>query len=146
MKLHLYSVNDGDNVINKSLGKPIEIDIVLKSDTDIINPVILLETISGVNFTEFNYCHIPELNRYYFISSIRNVNNRLWNLYCECDVLMTYKQDIINSNARLWRNIKTGDYANIVVDTSVIKTVSKHERDVRIDESERTIILTVVGE
>lgn len=146
MKLFLYSVNDGDNVINKSLGNPIEIDIVFKSDADIINPVILLETISGVNFTEFNYCHIPELERYYFISSIQNVNNRLWNLYCECDVLMTYKQDIINSNARLWRGIKTGDYANIVVDTSVIKTVSKHESDVSIDESERTIILTVVGE
>ena len=146
MKLFLYSVNDGDNVINKSLGKSIEIDMMLKSDTDIINPVILLETISGVDFTEFNYCHIPELGRYYFISSIQNINNRLWNLHCECDVLMTYKQDIINSNARLWRNIKTGDYANIVVDTSVIKTVSKHESDVSIDESERTIILTVVGE
>lgn len=146
MKLYLYSVNDGDNVINKSLGNPIEIDIVLKSDTDIINPVILLETISGVDFSEFNYCHIPELNRYYFITTIQNVNNRLWNLHCECDVLMTYKQDIINSNARLWRGIKTGDYANIVVDTSVIKSVSKHESDVSIDESERTIILTVVGE
>lgn len=146
MKLYLYSVNDGDNVINKSLGKSIEINIMLKSDTDIINPVILLETISGLDFTEFNYCHIPELGRYYFISSIQNVNNRLWRLSCECDVLMTYKQDIINSNARLWRGIKTGDYANIVVDTSVIKTVSKHESDVSIDESERTIILTVVGE
>lgn len=146
MKLYLYSVNDGDNVINKSLGNPIEINIMLKSDTDIINPVILLETVSGVDFLGFNYCYIPELERYYFISSIRNINNRLWQLSCECDVLMTYKQDIISSNARLWRSIKTGDYANIVVDTSVIKTVSKHESDVSIDESERTIILTVVGE
>lgn len=146
MKLYLYSVNDGDNVISKSLGKSIEIDMMLKSDTDIINPVILLETISGVDFIEFNYCHIPELGRYYFITTIQNVNNRLWNLHCECDVLMTYKQDILSSNARLWRGIKTGDYANIVVDTSVIKTVSKHESDVSIDESERTIILTVVGE
>lgn len=146
MKMYLYSVNDSDNVVNKKLANPIEINIVLKSDTDVINPVILLETISGVDFVNFNYCYIPELKRYYFISSIKNINNRLWRLNCDCDVLMTYKQDILNSNARLWRGIKTGDYANIVVDTSVIKTVSKHEGNVSIDETKRTIILTVVGE
>ena len=145
MKLFLYIVNDGDNVINKSLGKSIEIDIVFKSDADIINPVILLETISGVNFTEFNYCHIPELNRYYFISSIRNVNNRLWNLYCECDVLMTYKQDILNSKARLFRSIRNGDYFNASIDSSVIKTVNHIDFNKSISNV-KTLILTTVGE
>ena len=145
MKLYLYSVNDGDNVINKSLGKSIEINIVLKSDTDIINPVILLETIPGVDFTDFNYCHIPELGRYYFISSIQNVNNSLWRLYCECDVLMTYKQDILNSKARLFRSIRNGDYFNASIDSSVIKTVNHIDFNKSISNV-KTLILTTVGE
>ena len=145
MKLYLYSVNDGDNVINKSLGNPNKIDIVLKSDTDIINPVILLETIPGVDFTDFNYCYIPELGRYYFISSIQNVNNRLWRLYCECDVLMTYKHDILNSKARLFRSIRNGDYFNASIDSSVIKTVNHIDFNKSISNV-KTLILTTVGE
>lgn len=145
MEMKLYTTNDGENVVNKQLSPPLIIDVVLKADTNISNPVILINT-GSIDFSEYNYCSITELGRYYFIDDIEQVNNRIIRLSCSTDVLMTYKQDILSSNARLWRGIKTGDYANIVVDTSVIKTVSKHESDVSIDESERTIILTVVGE
>lgn len=146
MKMYLYSINDGDNVVNKSLSNQFEINIVLKSETDVVSPLILLETISGINYVDYNYCHIPELGRYYFISSIQNVNSRLWRLSCECDVLMTYKDDILTSDARLWRGIRTGDYANIVIDSSVVKSFSKHESGVTLDETERTIVLTAIGE
>ena len=81
MKLFLYKVNDTENTVNKTLFDPLEIDIKLKSDTDIINPFIILKTITGYNFNDYNYAHIPDLERYYFIQSIDSVNAKMWRLF-----------------------------------------------------------------
>ena len=51
---------------------------------------------------------------------------------------------ILNSVARLRRNIKNGDYFNASIDTSIIKTVSLHESNVTIGD-DHSLILTTVG-
>lgn len=144
MKLFLYTINDPENVVNKVLPVPYEMNIRLKSDTDLTNPSILLSSVLGVNYLDFNYCYIPQLERYYFIQSIDSVNAKIWRLTCECDVLMTYKADILASNARLRRNIKNGDYFNASIDSSILKTVSLHNSNVTIGD-DHSLILTTVG-
>lgn len=144
MKLFLYTINDPENVVNKVLPVPYEMNIRLKSDTDLTNPSILLSSVLGVNYLDFNYCYIPQLERYYFIQSIDSVNAKIWRLTCECDVLMTYKADILASNARLRRNIKNGDYFNASIDNSILKTVSLHNSNVTIGD-DNSLILTTVG-
>jgi hypothetical protein len=144
MQLFLYTINDPENVVNKVLPVPYEMNIRLKSDTDLTNPSILLSSVLGVNYLDFNYCYIPQLERYYFIQSIDSVNAKIWRLTCECDVLMTYKADILASNARLRRNIKNGDYFNASIDSSILKTVSLHNSNVTIGD-DHSLILTTVG-
>lgn len=144
MQLFLYTINDPENVVNKVLPVPYEMNIRLKSDTDLTNPSILLSSVLGVNYLDFNYCYIPQLERYYFIQSIDSVNAKIWRLTCECDVLMTYKADILASNARLRRNIRNGDYFNASIDSSILKTVSLHNSSVTIGD-EHSLILTTVG-
>ena len=140
MKMYLYNINDAENVINKNLVNGLEIDINLKASVDLVNPEIVLNG----DFRGYNYAHLPDLNRYYFINRIEQLNLKLIKLSLSCDVLETYKADILNSNARFKRNIKNGDYQNISIDYSN-KTVSvKHVSNGSPLEGE-TMIIAVLG-
>lgn len=145
MLLNLYNLNDSDNTINKTLSNGYPIDIMLKSDTDISRPSITLQTIPEIDYRDFNYCEIPLLGRYFFIERVVNVNALVWRLECECDVLETYKSDILASNARFKRKIKNGDYYDASVDLSVVKTVSIHDSNKSLNKDGSSLILTTVG-
>lgn len=67
-------------------------DIVLKDQTSINNPTVLLEY-SG-NPCTWNYARIDEFQRYYWISEWKSVRNGLWEVSMRVDVLGTYKTNI----------------------------------------------------
>ena len=144
MKLFLYDVDDGDNVINKTLPIPVEIEIRLSNDVDVINPTIRLRNIEGVNYDDFNYAFIDGLGRYYFINKLGRVSASDNMLYLSCDVLETYKTEILNSNARVMRNLKTGDFAEIDIDMSNLTTVEKHLSNKGLTDGESSIIFTTM--
>lgn len=142
MLLILFSVSDSDNVIGKTMTEKERMNIVLKRDTDIINPVLLLATNSPNGFDGVNYAEIPDLGRYYFVESITNVNNTLWQLNLSCDVLETYKADILASNCRFTRGIKTGDSVG-KLDASNLTTVTKISSNKGLVDGSTMIISTV---
>ena len=145
MKLYLHDVADGENVINKALGVGVEIDIFLRGGFDPINPIIHLQNIDGINYADYNYINIPELNRFYFIDEIEIKNGVIFSLICSCDVLETYKAEILQSNARLRRNIKTGDYYNGAIDATINKSVMIYNGDVTLNSDVSNLIVSVVG-
>lgn len=145
MILNLYKTNDGDNVINKSITNKLAISINLKRDVDIISPHLVIRDSASININAFNYCQIQELERFYFIRSINNLGGNLWEVICECDVLETYKTDIISSRARYYRNIRNGDYYQGTIDTSSIKTISKHSSNKGFEEGTALILTTIGG-
>ena len=144
MELKLYAVNDGKNVINKTMTLKTTMEINLKRDVDIINPRLILIPNLPTGFSGINYAEIPELNRFYFVDSITNITGTLWQLDLSCDVLETYKADILASKARLYRNLKAGDYFNTALESSHIATVAKYASNKGISDSE-TLIMTTVG-
>ena len=144
MELKLYAVNDGKNVINKTKTLQTTMKINLKRDVDIINPRLILITNSPTGFSGINYALIPELNRFYFVDSITNISAKLWQLELSCDVLETYKASILASKARLYRNLKAGDYFDTALESSHITTVAKYTSNKGISDSE-TLIMTTVG-
>ena len=144
MRLQLYTVNDGKNVINKTRVLKTTIDINLKRDVDIINPRLILIPNLPTGFSGINYAYITELNRFYFVDSITNISAKLWQLDLSCDVLETYKADILASKARLYRNLKAGDYFDTALESSHITTVAKYASNKGISDSE-TLIMTTVG-
>lgn len=145
MKLFLYRCTDGENVINKVLTNELEIEIRLKNDVDVINPSIVLSKIAGVDFSIYNYAFMPELNRYYSLNGVEYINNKMIRLDFKCDVLESYKNDILASNARLQRNIKTGDFIDVAIDSSIIQSVSVYQSDKGLVDGEHTNILTTIG-
>lgn len=123
MLLTLYKTEDGHNVINKVLTDPTDFNITLKGDTDIINPSLLMVRLTGLDYKDYNYAYIAELGRYYFINGIDAVNASLFRLDLQCDVLETYKEDILKSNAKYFRKLKTGDYLNVSLEVSAKETI-----------------------
>lgn len=138
MILILYKTDDSPNTINKTLSDSLELNINLKKDTDIINPELVLKG----DFRGFNYAYIPELNRYYFINSMEQLNFILVKLYLECDVLETYKEDILNSSGIIKRDITDGDYGVVSAESS-INDITTHKADVTL-ALENNIVLTTL--
>lgn len=138
MDLVLYQTLDGNNVINKTLNNSLTISINFKKDTDIVNPEIVL---SG-DFRGYNYAHIPDLNRYYFIDSIEQLNLHLVKLSMRCDVLETYKADILNTNCDYQSEAMDGDN-NILVPESIAVNKNLYYSDTTL-EKETSITLTTI--
>lgn len=72
-----------------------QIDVALKDGTSLLAPVFL---ISASSIT-FNYCSFE--GRYYHVTDVKSVNNGLWEVYCDVDVLATYKSTIGGTTAMI---------------------------------------------
>lgn len=144
MELILYKLTSADNVINKTMIEPLTMDITLRRGVDIVAPVLRIAYSAGVSPNEYNYCHIPDLGRFYFIRDIQSITSGIWELHLECDVLESYKTEILASHARLKRNIRTGDYLDASLDMSINRVSSTFESNKGF-EGEPSLILTTVG-
>lgn len=86
-------------------------DVLLKRDTSILRPVLLVNDARGV--TNFNYMYISEFDRYYFIDDIRSAHNNIWEISAHVDVLETYKDQILSNQAVIKRQTnKYNTYLN----------------------------------
>lgn len=143
MELKLYKTDSADNVINKTLVDPITMNINLRRGVDISAPVLRLQL--AVDLSGYNYAHIPELSRYYFITDIESLTLDVWQLRLSVDVLESYKAEILASNARYNRNLRTGDYQNVNLGDNVKTDVVLFESSQGLPEGS-TLILTTIGE
>lgn len=95
MNCNLYFNQSTENKLNKVLTDKGTRTILFINSVDFIQPIITVKTLPvGVN-----YCYLERLERYYFIESVKNLKNELFELSLKCDVLMTYKNDIEKSKA-----------------------------------------------
>ncbi len=93
MIVKVYNNKSNKNIVNKKIEKVQEITFDFKDDSDITNPILILQT-----YKTGNYCYIPDLKRYYYIDRIELMNGGYYKLYLEIDVLMSYKDEIINAD------------------------------------------------
>lgn len=144
MLLNLMVNASPENTIGKVLTPGTSLTINLKRGVDIVTPTILLSEVAGVDYLDYNYAHIPELGRYYFINSIESVNGSLWSLSMVCDVLQTYGAGIKASVARYRRALKGGDNHMEGVDFNVNSDITLYQSNVTLPNDVHTNVLTVV--
>ena len=97
MEINFY-VNTSENyVVSKNITMKASMNCVLKDDTSVENPIILVR--SGNNISDYNYMYIPDFHRYYYIEEVVSVNNGLWELHGHVDVLQTYGNYIRSETA-----------------------------------------------
>lgn len=91
--LELYKVTNQPNELTKTLNNAVVIEGAFRSEIDSMDVIVEIES----NTYDFNYVHIPSLNKYYFLQNIVHVNQKIIRMLLHCDVLMTYKADILAS-------------------------------------------------
>lgn len=81
-----------ENSTKRPSGTPHVVDVTLKRETSMTNPVFIMTIDNRV----YNYLWVSEWGRFYFINDIVYGNSNLCELHCTHDVLATYKDNISN--------------------------------------------------
>lgn len=104
MTITLYTVTDDSRVLNKTLGTALTTakTLTVYDSIDIITPTFVIEYNSTILQATYLYC--TELNRYYFITGIALDKGGRMILSCSLDVLMTYKNQLVNCQCCVLRN------------------------------------------
>ena len=89
----LYHNADEYRVLNKRISDAKVFDVVLKEETSILYPRIILQ--SDIDISNYNYAYIDVTSRYYFCT-ITLMENGLYILDMNVDVLMSHKTGIKN--------------------------------------------------
>lgn len=90
----VFSYNKSDErQIYKELVTGETMEGSLRNESSIISPSIL---VSNNHVMRYNFCYIPEWQRYYFVRNITSTRNGLYLVELQCDVLMSFKNDIAN--------------------------------------------------
>lgn len=88
--------------IGKTLDAGSSFDCLLKADTSVLRPTIIVDSDSA-SIKGYNYMYIADFGRYYFIDDIVSKNNNIWEISGHVDVLETYKSGILTNNAIIKR-------------------------------------------
>lgn len=121
MNITLYVNNSEKNKIGKNLTNDFSLSGTLRDVTNIINPVILIELNEIGNY---NYCYIPNFNRYYFITDITVIRTGLFAISLMVDVLESFKTEIKNLSVILLntQNVGTNNYLSSQVFRNNVKS------------------------
>lgn len=92
MDIRFYNNQSPNNKVGKVLLNETIINGTLKDEINILAPSITMS-----NKVDFNYCYIPALSRYYFITSQEILAHGLFKINLKVDVLETYKDCIRQS-------------------------------------------------
>ena len=95
----LYNNVSDNREINKNITEITSIDLTLYLDTNVLNPVFKVKTFNNNG----NYLYVPTLNRYYYINDY-TLSNQCVYLHCSVDVLMSFKNQILNNTYLIKRN------------------------------------------
>lgn len=101
MIINLYNCTAENEVVDKTSYMSGNVSASCEMvNTDVLNPVLKLSS----NFLDKNYVLIPDFeNRYYFVSSIEMLRGGHMLMNCHVDVLMTYKDIILQTECNIVR-------------------------------------------
>ena len=110
--INLYKNSAEPNKVDKTaeLSTVGTISGVLRQECSLIDPEIIIQYDKP---PDFNYCYIANFGRYYYVENIVSMRQNLWRVRLRSDVLMTYKTQILNLNARIARQQYTYSYRQI---------------------------------
>ena len=108
MTVIFYKYNDIKNKINKTLSGGLTVnDVIMHNDFDITAFELLIKN-SDFN-SEYNYCYIQDLGRYYFIESVEKMNGTIYKIRLTVDVLKSFSTQIENINAIITKSENPDD-------------------------------------
>lgn len=118
MNILLYKTTNANNDLNKTISDKVELVGALREASSIIAPSILIQS----NPIGYNYAYIPEFGRYYYIKNITAFRKGAYIVDLKCDVLMSFKEEILNMSGIVSRLTNGDDYATRDIKTKCTET------------------------
>ena len=122
-----------------------DFEIKFKEKFNITSPTINLRIKDDFAINECNYCYISDFERYYFIQDIEMLTVDIYKLHLECDVLESFKDDILNSHAEIEKVVSSGDYSQVSGEIDVRKDIDIYESGVSVDGVKYIVLSTIGG-
>ena len=115
-EIHTYKSSAEQNRVDKTnfLTADMIISGVLREASSLIHPSI---TFTSDIIPTFNYVYIPIFNRYYYVTDITSIKNKLWQMSLTVDVLMTYKEALLACTGYIDRN--EHEYNGLIPDNMI---------------------------
>ena len=123
MNIKLCSSASEVVAINKDISIIDDVSATIKGALSVENPVLILQYKSDIQ-SNVNYVYIPEYNRYYFVTDIINLTGGRYELHCKVDVLMSFKDNILNLSCIVDKQ-SSKDNANMYLDDGSFVVQSK---------------------
>lgn len=123
MNIKLCSSTSEIVAINKDISIIDDVSATIKGALSVENPVLILQYKSDIQ-SNVNYVYIPEYNRYYFVTDIINLTGGRYELHCKVDVLMSFKDNILNLSCIVDKQ-SSKDNANMYLDDGSFVVQSK---------------------
>lgn len=92
INIYLFKVYDDDKTLFKNKESEYVLSGAFKEDIDLLHPIFTIET--DVDLTQFNYCYISALGRYYFMK-VNLLKGQLYECVCDVDALSTFANDLL---------------------------------------------------
>ena len=121
MNILLYKTTNANNDLNKTISNKVELVGALRDAPSIIAPSILIQS----NPIGYNYAYIPEFGRYYYIKNITAFRKGAYIVDLKCDVLMSFKEEILHMSGIVSRLTSGDEYANRDIKTKCLETHRK---------------------
>ena len=86
------------------LGGELSLTGSLRTQCSIVTPIITVEVDEETDIKKYNYLYIKLFHRYYYIDDIISIRSHLWEIRCQCDTLMSFKEQIYNLDVFALRN------------------------------------------
>lgn len=141
MELILYKCSDDKRQLTKTLTDALTLSGTLRDQSKIVTPEILIQQ----SPMGYNYCYIPEFERYYFINEITNVRSSAWIISLKVDVLMSFRTDILAMNGLVSQLADGNEYFEKDIDMDVRTIDSILEFDDSVFTSNGSYILIAQG-
>jgi hypothetical protein len=124
--INLFQNLSERNAVNKSLSNVLILSGTLKEQTSIKTPTLTIACDDSI--CVYNYGYIYEFDRYYFITDIKSIRQNLWEVSFICDVLMSFKNDILQcpciidhtEEHEISNYLQSGVWTNLVKDKTDI--------------------------
>ena len=142
MLLKLYNTDSETNRISKVLKDETEFNVRLKEKSSVINPIILLKS---ETYITFNYAYIEQFKRYYFVDDVSVFPNKIYLLTLRCDVLTSFKDDILKSYARIVEQTNSNAYYDSNLKSEVRKEVDTYMSNISFDLTADSMVLVTIG-
>ena len=118
MNILLYKTTNANNDLNKTISDKVELVGALREASSVITPSILIQS----NPIGYNYAYIPEFGRYYYIKNITAFRKGAYIVDLKCDVLMSFREEILNMSGIVSRLTDGDAYANRDIKTKCLET------------------------